>query len=162
MQVLVLYYSKSGNTQKLADIIARGVESTGVQAVIKNTQEVTKDDFLNSEGVIAGSPVYFGVMAADLKRIFDEFVGTRKKMENKVGAAFATGGHHSGGKETTIFSILQCMLIYGMIIVGDPMSATGHYGVACLGAPDENAEDDGFKVGVPVAELCKKLTQGQV
>ena len=162
MQVLVLYYSKSGNTQKLAEIIARGVESTGVQAVIKNTQEVTKDDFLNSEGVIAGSPVYFGVMAADLKRIFDEFVGTRKKMENKVGAAFSTGGHHSGGKETTIFSILQCMLIYGMIIVGDPMSATGHYGAACLGAPDKNAEDDGFKVGVRVAELCNRLTQGQV
>ncbi len=162
MQVLVLYYSKSGNTKKLAEIVAGGVESTGVKAVLKSTQEVTKDDFLNSGGVIAGSPVYFGVMAADLKRIFDEFVGTRKKMEDKVGAAFATGGHHSGGKETTIFSILQCMLIYGMIVVGDPMSATGHYGVACLGAPDQQAEDDGFKVGVRVAELCKKMTQGQV
>ncbi len=158
MQVLVLYYSKSGNTKKLAEIVAGGVESTGVKAVLKSTQEVTKDDFLNSAGVVAGSPVYFGVMAADLKRIFDEFVGTRRKMEDKVGAAFATGGHHSGGKETTIFSILQCMLIYGMIIVGDPMSATGHYGVACLGAPDEQAEDDGFKVGVRVAELCKKVT----
>ena len=157
MQVLVLYYSKSGNTKKLAEIVAGGVESTGVKAVLKNTDEVTKDDFLNSSGVVAGSPVYFGVMAADLKRIFDEFVGTRKKMENKVGAAFATGGHHSGGKETTIFSILQCMMIYGMIVVGDPMSATGHYGVACLGAPDKQAEEDGFKVGVRVAELCEKL-----
>ena len=157
MQVLVLYYSKSGNTKKLAEIVAGGVESTGVKAVLKNTDEVTKDDFLNSSGVVAGSPVYFGVMAADLKRIFDEFVGTRKKMENKVGAAFATGGHHSGGKETTIFSILQCMMIYGMIVVGDPMSATGHYGVACLGAPDKQAEEDGFKVGVRVAELCERL-----
>ena len=158
MQVLVLYYSKGGNTKKLAEIVARGVESTGVKAMLKNTEEVTKDDFLNSGGVVAGSPVYFGVMAADLKRIFDEFVGTRKKMENKVGAAFATGGHHTGGKETTILSILQCMLIYGMIVVGDPMSATGHYGVACLGAPDEKAEDEGFKVGVRVAELCKKMS----
>jgi NAD(P)H dehydrogenase (quinone) len=158
MQVLVLYYSKGGNTKKLAEIVAGGVESTGVKAVLKNTEEVTKDDFLNSGGVVAGSPVYFGVMAADLKRVFDDFVGTRKKMENKVGAAFATGGHHTGGKETTIFSILQCMLIYGMIVVGDPMSATGHYGVACLGAPDEKAEDEGFKVGVRVAELCKKMS----
>ncbi len=158
MQVLVLYYSKGGNTKKLAEIIAGGVESTGVKAVLKNTEEVTKDDFLNSGGVVAGSPVYFGIMAADLKRVFDDFVGTRKKMEDKVGAAFATGGHHTGGKETTIFSILQCMLIYGMIVVGDPMSATGHYGVACLGAPDEKAEDEGFKVGVRVAELCKKMS----
>ena len=157
MQVLVLYYSKGGNTKALAEEVAKGVESAGVKALLKNTEEVTKEDFLNSEGVIAGSPVYFGVMAWELKKIFDEFVGARKKMENKVGAAFATGGHHTGGKETTIMSILQCMLIYGMIIVGDPMSASGHYGVACLGKPDQNASQDAFKLGARVAELCKKI-----
>ncbi len=157
MQVLVLYYSKGGNTKNLAETVAKGVESTGMTAILKNTQEVTKDDFLNSNGVIAGSPVYFGVMAWELKKVFDEFVGTRRKMENKVGAAFATGGHPTGGKETTMFSIIQCMLIYGMIIVGDPMSASGHYGVGCVGQPDQTAEDDGFKLGARVAELCQKL-----
>lgn len=157
MQVLVLYYSKGGNTKELAQEIAKGVESVGVKALLKNTEEVAKDDFLNSDGVIAGSPVYFGGMAWELKKVFDEFVGTRKKMENRVGAAFATGGHHTGGKETTIISILQCMLIYGMLIVGDPMSASGHYGVACLGKPDQNASQDAFKLGVRVAELCKKI-----
>jgi NAD(P)H dehydrogenase (quinone) len=157
MQVLILFYSKGGNTKRLAEEVAKGVESAGVKALLKNTEEVTKEDFLNSEGVIAGSPVYFGVMAWELKKIFDEFVGTRKKMENKVGAAFVTGGHHTGGKETTIMSILQCMLIYGMIIVGDPMSASGHYGVACLGKPDESAVRDAFKLGARVAELCRKI-----
>ena len=157
MQVLVLYYSKGGNTKKLAAEIAAGVEAAGVTAVLKDTSAVTRDDFLDSAGVIAGSPVYFGVMAAELKRIFDEFVGTRRKMENKIGAAFATGGHHSGGKETTMLSILQCMLIYGMIIVGDPMSASGHYGVACLQAPDKQAVSDAQKLGTRVAELCKKM-----
>ncbi len=157
MQVLVLYYSRSGNTKKLAEEVAKGIESAGVKAVLKNTEEVTKDDFRASAGIIAGSPVYFGVMAAELKKVFDDFVSVRKKMEDKVGAAFATGGHHTGGKETTIFSIIQCMLIYGMIIVGDPMSASGHYGVACLGAPDKQAADDGFKLGARVAGLCKKL-----
>jgi NAD(P)H dehydrogenase (quinone) len=157
MQVLVLYYSKSGHTRRLAEEVAKGVASTGVTSVLKNTQEVTKNDFLDSAGIIAGSPVYFGVMAADLKRIFDEFVGVRKKMENKVGAAFTTAGHHTGGKETTLFSILQCMLIYGMIIVGDPMSASGHYGVASLGSPDETALSDAFKLGARVAELCMRL-----
>lgn len=157
MQVLVLYYSKGGNTKKLAEEIAKGVSAANVDAVMKNTEEVTKDDFLNSAGIIAGSPVYFGVMAAELKKVFDDFVGTRKKMEDKVGAAFATGGHHTGGKETTMLSILQCMLIYGMIIVGDPMDASGHYGVGCLQAPDENAMADGFKLGKRVANVCKKL-----
>jgi len=157
MQVLILYYSKGGNTKKLAEAIAEGVESEGVKAVLKDTREVTKDDFLDSEGIIAGSPVYFGVMAYDLKRIFDEFVGIRRKMEGRVGAAFATGGHHTGGKETTIFSIIQCMLIYGMVVVGDPMSASGHYGVACVGAPDDKTKEDGSKLGARVAQLCKKL-----
>ncbi len=108
MQVLVLYHSKGGNTRKLAEAIAKGVESVkGASALLKTTAEVTKEDFLNSAGVIAGSPVYFGVMAADLKRVFDEFVSTRKKMENKVGAAFTTSGDPSGGKETTLISIIR-------------------------------------------------------
>jgi NAD(P)H dehydrogenase (quinone) len=158
MHVLVLYYSKSGNTRKFADIVAEGVKSiSGVDAVMKSTQEVTKDDFVNAAGIIAGSPVYFGVMAADLKRVFDEFVGVRKQMENKVGAAFATSGFWAGGNETTIISIIQCLLIYGMIIVGDPMSATGHYGAVSVAAPDEKAADTARKLGARVAELCKKL-----
>ena len=157
MQVLVLYFSKGGNTAKLADSIARGVEAGGAEAVLKNTAEVTKDDFLNAAGVIAGSPVYFGVMAAELKKIFDDFVSTRRKMENKVGAAFATGGHHTGGKETTMMSIIQCMMIYGMIIVGDPMDASGHYGVGCVGPPGDTAAGDGFKLGIRVADICTKL-----
>ena len=158
MHVLVLYYSKSGNTRKFADLVAEGVKSvSGLDAVMKSTQEVTKDDFVNAAGIIAGSPVYFGVMAADLKRVFDEFVGVRKQMENKVGAAFATSGFWAGGNETTIISIIQCMLIYGMIIVGDPMSATGHYGAVSVAAPDEKAADTARKLGARVAELCKKL-----
>jgi len=157
MQVLILFYSKGGNTRRLAEAIADGVREAGAEAVLRNTDEVRKKDFLDAEGIIAGSPVYFGVMAHQLKKVFDEFVSTRRKMENKVGAAFATGGYHTGGKETTIFSILQCMLIYGMIIVGDPMEASGHYGVGCVGAPDEAAVDEGFKLGKRVAELCNKL-----
>lgn len=159
MQVLILYYSKGGNTKKLAEKIAEGVNSVpGVTALLRTTQEVTKDDFINSSGIIAGSPTYFGVMAYDLKRVFDEFVGIRKKMENKVGAAFATSADPSGGKETTMMSILQCLLIYGMIIVGDPMDATGHYGVACSGSPDERISENAKKLGRRVAELCKKLS----
>ena len=157
MQVLVLYHSKGGNTKKLSKEIVKGIESNGAKAVLKNTQEVTRDDFLDSAGIIAGSPVYFGMMAAELKKVFDEFVNIRSKMENKVGAAFTTGGHHTGGKETTLLSILNCMLIYGMIVVGDPMDASGHYGVACVQSPDETAMADAFKLGSRVSKLCKKL-----
>ncbi|NDY43242.1 flavodoxin family protein [Dissulfurirhabdus thermomarina] len=156
-KVLVLYYSKGGHTRKLAEAVARGVAEGGGEPVLRSTAEVTRSDFEAAAGVIAGSPVYFGVMAADLKRVFDEFVGLRRRMEGKVGAAFATGGHPTGGKETTILSILQCMLIYGMIIVGDPLDASGHYGVGCVGEPDATAEADAAKLGARVAALCRKL-----
>jgi len=158
MQILVLYFSKGGNTKKLAEVILKGVESVdGVEGVLKHTDDVTKEDFVSSDGIIAGSPVYFGVMAAQLKKIFDEFVGVRKKMEGKVGAAFATSADPSGGKETTMMSIIQVMLIYGMVIVGDPMAATGHFGTACVGAPDSGSLENGMKLGQRVAELAKKL-----
>lgn len=158
MQVLVLYYSRGGNTRALAEAVVQGVESVeGVSGLLRSTSEVSKEDFVESGGIIAGSPVYFGVMAAELKKVFDDFVGVRRKMEDKVGAAFATGGDASGGKETTIMSVIQAMLIYGMIIVGDPMSATGHYGVACVGAPDAGIQQNAFKLGARVAELVKKL-----
>jgi len=160
MQVLVLYFSKGGNTKKLAEAISEGVKDVeGVNIILKATSEVTKEDFLNSDGIIAGSPVYFGVMSANLKQVFDEFVSLRKKMEGKVGAAFATSGDITGGKETTMMSIIQAMLIYGMIIVGDPMSASGHYGVACAGTPDEKTLENGRKLGQRVASLVKKLNK---
>lgn len=158
MKILVLYYSKGGNTRRLAEAIAEGVNSVnGVEPVIKNTDDVIKDDFMTSAGIIAGSPVYFGSMASGLKKIFDDYVGIRKRMEGKVGAAFATSADPSGGKETTMFSIIQCLLIYGMIITGDPMSATGHYGTACVGAPDTDALENGRKLGARVAGIAQKL-----
>lgn len=158
MKILVMYYSRSGNTKSLADAVAEGVkEVKGVDCLLKSAGEVTKDDFLSADGIIAGSPVYFGTMAAELKEVFDKFVATRPKMENKVGGAFATSGDISGGKETTLLSIIQALLIYGMIIVGDPLEATGHYGVTAVGKPDAAAKENGKKLGRRIAGLVKKL-----
>jgi NAD(P)H dehydrogenase (quinone) len=158
MQVLVMYYSASGNTKKLAEAVAKGVkESGGVQCVLKAAKDVTNEDLTASDGIIAGSPVYYGAMAAQLKAVFDKSVAVRDKMENKIGAAFATSGDPSGGKETTLLSIIQAMLISNMIIVGDPPDATGHYGTSCVGEPDEQTAVNAQKLGRRVAELVKKL-----
>jgi NAD(P)H dehydrogenase (quinone) len=158
MQILVVYFSRSGNTRKLAEAIIAGIESVdGVHGLLKDTDGATKEDFLNSEGIIAGSPVYFGGMASQLKEVFDKFVGVRQKMGDKIGACFSTSGDPSGGKETTMLSIIQALMIYGMIIVGDPLDATGHYGVSCVGAPDDKTLDNARKLGKRVATLAKKV-----
>jgi NAD(P)H dehydrogenase (quinone) len=158
MQVLVMYHSRTGNTEALARAVAEGVRQVdGVECILKRAGDVTQDEFVSSDGVIAGSPVYFGTMAAELKQVIDKFVHVRNKMEGKVGAAFATSADPSGGKETTILSILQAMLIYGMIVVGDPMDATGHYGTSCVEKPGDRVAADAAKLGKRVAELVGRL-----
>jgi len=153
-----MYHSRSGNTARLAEAIAQGVrQEEGIDCVLKAVADVTQEDFAAADGIIAGSPVYFGGMAAELKEAFDQFVSVRRHMEGKVGAAFATAGDASGGKETTIISILQALLIYGMVVVGDPMAATGHYGVSCVDAPDERTIDNAALLGKRVASLVKQL-----
>ena len=158
MKVLVLYFSKGGNTKKLAQAVLAGSNSVdGVEGILRDTEGVTREEFLEAGGVIAGSPVYFGTMSAQLKSVFDTFVSTRRKMEGKVGAAFATSADPTGGKETTLMSIIQALLIYGMVIVGDPMAASGHYGTACAGLPDQRTLENGEKLGRRVAETALKL-----
>lgn len=157
-KVLVIYSSRSGNTKKLAEAVVSGVkEVAGVECEFKAVSEISNGDLVATDGIIVGSPVYFGTMSAEVKEMFDKSVAIRGKLEGKIGAAFATSGHHTGGKETTIFSILQAMLIHGMIIVGDPISVGGHYGVASVGSPDNDAINSGKVFGKRVAEITKKL-----
>lgn len=160
VRILVAYTSSGGNTKGLAEAVAKGVDSIeGAQANLKMAKDVSREDFAQAKGIIAGSPVYFGTMSAELKDMFDRFVSLRREggMEGKIGAGFATSGHHTGGKETTILSILQAMLIYGMVVVGDPIRVGGHYGVACQGLPDETTLKAGEALGARVAKLAKIL-----
>lgn len=159
MQVLVLYYSRTGNTKRLAEAVAEGVRTVaGCEALLRTPDAVTIEEFRDSNALVVGSPVYFGGMAGELKKVLDDFVTVRRQMEGKVGAAFATSAHPSGGKETTILAIHQAMLIYGMVVVGDPLDAGGHYGVACAGAPDAKALDAARKLGARVARTAQKLS----
>jgi len=158
MHVLVMYHSRTGNTEALAEQIAEGVRSVeGVDCIVKSVAEVELEDLFAADGIIAGSPSYYGVMASELKVIFDRIFNNRPKMTDKIGAAFATAGHPTGGCETTMISILQSMLVAGMIVLSDPPQAGGHFGVGCAGKPDERVEGWGRMHGERVANLVKKL-----
>jgi NAD(P)H dehydrogenase (quinone) len=153
-----MFFTRTGHTRKVAEAVAEGVrEIEQAVPVLREAHEVAQEDMLSASAIVAGSPVYYGSMAAELKTVFDRFVTIREHLEGKVGAAFSTSGDRVGGAETTLLSILQAMLINGMVIVGDPMDATGHYGVACVGEPDEAKLDHARKLGRRVAELAKRL-----
>ncbi len=155
-RVLISYYSRSGNTRKMAEKIRDGAEAVeGVEVELKKVKETTLDDLLDADGIILGSPTYFGVMAAEAKDLVDRSVKYFGKMAGKVGGAFTSSGGIGGGNETTIGSILYAWLIHGMVVQG--FQKGSHYGPVAVGAPDERAEDECVRYGRQTAELTKKL-----
>ncbi|RJS90728.1 flavodoxin family protein [Candidatus Bathyarchaeota archaeon] len=156
--VLIVYDSRTGNTEKAAKLVAEGVkEVEGVDCILKRVDDVSLDDLLNSDGIIIGSPTYYGLMSAKIKRLLDESVKIHGKLEGKVGAAFTSSGGTASGAETTILSILEAFLIHGMIVQGDPHSQ--HYGLAVVGAPDAKEEDLCRKFGARIARIVSKISK---
>lgn len=155
-KVLVTYYSRTGNTEQMAELVAEGArEIEGVEVDLRAVANVTPDDLLNYEGIVMGSPVYYGTMAADVKQLIDESVVHHGKLEGKVGGAFASSGGPGGGNETTVIDILKALMIHGMIVKGD--SEGDHYGPIAVGAPDERAAKECRKLGRSVATLVLRL-----
>ncbi|MGC9319806.1 MAG: flavodoxin family protein [Armatimonadota bacterium] len=154
--VLVTYFSKTGNTAAMAEIIAKAAgEVEGVEVDLREVADVSADDLLDYDGIVMGSPVYYGTIAAPLKQLIDESVKHHGKLEGKVGGAFSSSGVMGGGNETTLTHILGCLLVHGMIVKG--VSRGPHYGPTCEGAPDEDARKHCSSYGRAIAELCLKL-----
>ncbi len=156
VRVLVTYFSATGNTKALAEAVAEGVRSVeGVECVLKTVPQTTNADWLAADGIIVGSPTYFGQMASRVKQMFDATVAIYGKLEGKVGAAFTTSGGAGCGHEMTNMSILTAMLVAGMVVQGTTQGP--HFGAFAVGAPDEKALQQAREMGVRVATLCKRL-----
>jgi NAD(P)H dehydrogenase (quinone) len=117
----------------------------GSSVVLKRVGEVDANDLLSADAVIVGSPVYFGNMAGEVKTFFDNWLlkfdfYREFKMRDKVGAAFATGGSISNGKEITMMAMLEAMLINKMIVT----SAGGSFGfgASATTGPDSPGIDE--------------------
>jgi len=154
-KVLVLYYSKTGNTEKMARLIEEGAKDAGVQAEIKPVGSATLDDLQAADGIVIGSPTYYGLPASEIIKLIDESVKLHGRLEGKVGAAYSSSANIGGGNETVIMSILQAMLVHGMVVQGIPKG--DHYGPVSIGAPDDRASRQCKLLGERVAKLVKKL-----
>jgi NAD(P)H dehydrogenase (quinone) len=170
IEILVLYYSRSGATAALARHIARGVEEIphvksklrtvpAVSAVSEQTEPAvpadgapyaTLEDLEQCQGLILGSPTRFGNMAAPLKYFLDgtgaQWAGG--KLVGKPAAVFTSSATIHGGQETTLLSMMLPLLHHGMLIVGLPYTESllretrggGSPYGASHFAPDDNAE----------------------
>lgn len=155
VRILVCYFSKSGNTKRMAEFIAEGASNQGADVDLKDVEEVDADLLLEYDGLIFGSPTYYGTCAAQIKELIDESVKHHGALEGKVGGAFSSSANLAGGNETTILHILQMFMIHGMVIKGDPKGS--HFGPVSLDAPDLRAEEECKRYGKRIANLTMKL-----
>jgi len=156
VKVLVVYDSMSGNTEKMAFAVAEGVKAKKAEAIVKKVEETSVEDLVDNDAIIMGSPTYYGQMSGKLKELVDKSVEVHGKLEGKVGGAFTSSGGTATGAETTLLSILQAMLVHGMIVPGT--SNFKHYGSAAVGAPNKDDVEDCRDLGKRVAMLVLKLT----
>lgn len=167
IKVLVTYHSLSGNTERMAEAVVAGAKSaSGTQVVLKRVGHVTAEDLFSADAVVVGSPVYWSNMSGEVKTFFDNWqfkfgVFPEFKMKNKVGAAFATGGQISSGKEVTMLTILAAMLGNQMIVV----SGGGAFGASATtegtspGIDDQELAD-ARALGRRVADVTKLIRVG--
>jgi NAD(P)H dehydrogenase (quinone) len=158
MRILVVYDSRTGKTEKMALAVAEGAKKIdGTQVIVKKVGDVTLEELQQADGIIMGSPTYYGQMSGKLKTLIDESVKIHGELKGKVGAAFTSSGGTASGAETTLLSILQAMLVHGMIVQGRPDDK--HYGAAAVGAPGKEDIELCEELGRRVASLASKLAE---
>jgi len=153
---IVIYYSRSGNTKEMAELIARAMNEGDLPTDCKSVEKVKANDLLGYDAIVVGSPTYYGSMAAPIKQLFDDTVSFHGRLSGKVGGAFSSAANIGGGNETTIMGIIEAMLIAGMIVEGDPQG--DHYGPVSIGKPDERVKQQCANRGGRIAKLTRKLT----
>jgi len=155
-RILVIYDSMSGNTELMAQAVAKGAERVSqTEVTLKKVDHVTLEDMLSSHAVIIGSPTYYGLMSAKVKDLLDRSVKIHGKLEGKVGAAFTSSGGTASGAETTLLSIIEALLIHGMIVQGRHEGK--HYGAAAVGKPTDKDRTLCEGLGRRTAELAKTI-----
>jgi NAD(P)H dehydrogenase (quinone) len=191
--ILVLYYSRQGATAELARQVARGVDAVaGCRARVRTVPPVsqaggaapadgaafaTHEDLRECAGLVLGSPVRFGNMAAPLMAFFD---GTSSLwltgvLAGKPAAAFTSGSTPHGGQETTPLGMLLPLLHHGMLIVGLPFTEAGLADTSGGGTPygasrivrdgerrvlAESERELAQALGARVATVAQKLLAG--
>ncbi|MFP4687394.1 MAG: flavodoxin family protein [bacterium] len=155
VNVLVVYYTRTGHTEKMAQIVAEGASEEGAEVALKHIEDCSVDELPEYDAIAIGSPTYYGSMAAAIKKFLDDSVKYHGELDGMVGAAFSSAANVGGGNETTVRGIIDALLIHGMIIQGDPDG--DHYGAVAIGAPDGRANKQCSQLGRRLANLTKKL-----
>lgn len=179
--VLVLYYSRSGATAKMALEIARGIEQIhGIEARLRTVPAVSAtcaqsepeipaegaiycslDDLQHCHGLVLGSPTRFGNMAAPLKYFIDSTssLWLNGSLINKPAAAFTSTGSLHGGQESSLLSMMLPLLHQGMVIAGIPYSEADLMHTRSGGTPYGASHMAGSEGSLPFTQEEQNLCQ---
>lgn len=181
-KVLVLYYSSGGSTAELARLIARGIEESGHEAILRTVPRVSANseateppipmegdlfaehaDLIECDALVVGSPTRFGNMAAPLKYFFDQTseIWMNGKLANKPVSFFTSSSSLHGGQESTLMSMMVPFLHHGMLICGLPYSETELLHTESGGTPYGVSHWNGSNNDRPISESEKKLAIAQ-
>jgi NAD(P)H dehydrogenase (quinone) len=180
-EILVLYYSRTGAVEAMAQQLARGVESVaGMQARLRTVPPVapthdpaagavpargapyaTLDDLKECAGLALGSPTRFGNMAAPMKHYLDSTgaLWASGTLIGKPAAVFTSTATLHGGQESTLLSMLLPLLHHGMLIVGIPYSEPALNRTTSGGTPYGASHLAGANADLPLTADEKELAQ---
>ncbi|MCB1225637.1 MAG: flavodoxin family protein, partial [Verrucomicrobiales bacterium] len=154
-KILVLFDSDSGNTAKMAKLIAEGAtQIADTEVRLRHVDEARADDIHWCDGLAVGSPTHMGILSWKMKRFWDvEMADHWMKVDGKIACAFSSSGSWGGGTEIACQSLLMVLMNFGFLVFGVTDYAAKltapHYGAVTVREP--RSEDD--------AEACRLLGQ---
>ena len=142
-KVLIVYASRSGETEKMANIIAEGVRFSGNEAVVKSVKDISSENDTDGyDALVLGSATYHGDMIQPMKTLL--FLLEKAALEGKPGGAFGAFGW-SGEAPDRIFDTMKH--IYKMDLVSGPLRLKSTY----IGGGITMAQDYGKEVAAKLA-----------
>lgn len=115
MKLSVLYHSKTGNTRQMAEVITSGMMAAeGAEARSMPIEDIDAQWLRDSRCIVVGTPIYVADVCGEMKS-WMESAFTQYDPAGKIGGAFATVNYIHGGGELGIRTLLDHMLVYGML-----------------------------------------------
>lgn len=147
--ILVVYYSRSGNTKKLVEGFVNGAKKiSNIDIVVRSVNEANVEELLKADAIIFASPSYFRLPAWPLKKFIDESIAVYGRLDGKLGGALCTAGSEIGALKC-IQSLKDTMEEHGMVFIGE--------GVWCIEEPDREAMEKASRYGEEIARKIKQM-----
>lgn len=147
-KVLILYHSRHGSVQLLAEKIAVGVQSAGAEAMLRCVAPwsadtplahpvVTKAELVQANALAIGSPVRFGQMSSEMKQFWEQTsdLWLQGALIDKPAGVFTSSSSMHGGQEANLLGMMLPLLHHGMVLLGQPYDAPALHQTQSGGTP---------------------------